>query len=204
MLGIQGLCTGKRGSNTIICLCKRQTRGRAAPSSPVWLAGRSSGLIRAQGLATRELNSLLSHHESCCPRPPTGTVLLGATPEALAALAEADGQPAYRGKQLADGVRNGARSIADIAQVWHPLTQQRISWKGRQARPSWLPLQLHSQGVNVASVSSAGAQQLGELICKVGMTLLPMRRHQQHVRSSLKLPTGNCRFDRPHAHVSAA
>ena len=46
-----------------------------------------------------------------------GTVLLGATAEQLAALAAADGQPAYRGKQLADGVRNGARSVADIAQV---------------------------------------------------------------------------------------
>jgi hypothetical protein len=44
-------------------------------------------------------------------------VLLGATAEQLTALAAADGQPAYRGKQLADGVRNGARSVADIAQV---------------------------------------------------------------------------------------
>jgi hypothetical protein len=46
-----------------------------------------------------------------------GTVLLGASAEQLVALAAADGQPAYRGKQLADGVRNGARSVADIAQV---------------------------------------------------------------------------------------
>lgn len=46
-----------------------------------------------------------------------GTVLLGASGEALTALAAADGQPAYRGKQLADGVRNGARSLEEINNV---------------------------------------------------------------------------------------
>lgn len=55
--------------------------------------------------------------ESGFPFIVTGTVLLGASAEQLAALAAADEQPAYRGKQLADGVRNGARAVADIAQV---------------------------------------------------------------------------------------
>lgn len=56
-----------------------------------------------------------------------GTVLLGMGEEELAALAVADGQPGYRGKQLGDGVRNGARALQDIANVRHrpqprPLT----------------------------------------------------------------------------------
>lgn len=46
-----------------------------------------------------------------------GTVLLGMGEEELAAVAVADGQPAYRGKQLGDGVRNGARALKDIANV---------------------------------------------------------------------------------------
>ncbi len=44
-------------------------------------------------------------------------MLLGASVEALTALAAADGQPAYRGKQLADGVRNGARALEEISNV---------------------------------------------------------------------------------------
>ena len=47
----------------------------------------------------------------------TGDVVLGRTPDELAQLAAADGQPAYRGKQLMDGVLNGARSIDDIGNV---------------------------------------------------------------------------------------
>lgn len=46
-----------------------------------------------------------------------GTVLLGMSAEELTALAKADEQPAYRGKQLGDGVRNGARSLQDISNV---------------------------------------------------------------------------------------
>lgn len=44
-----------------------------------------------------------------------GTVLLGATLEALVVLAEADGQPVCRYKQLANGMFNGACS--NIAQA---------------------------------------------------------------------------------------
>lgn len=43
-----------------------------------------------------------------------GTVLLGASAEELAALAKEAGQSAYRGKQLSDSIRNGARTLQDI------------------------------------------------------------------------------------------
>ncbi|KAF6251294.1 hypothetical protein COO60DRAFT_1645229 [Scenedesmus sp. NREL 46B-D3] len=41
-------------------------------------------------------------------------VLLGQTPEQLGELAKRMGQPAYRGKQLADGILKGARRIAGL------------------------------------------------------------------------------------------
>ena len=44
-------------------------------------------------------------------------MILGRTADELAQLAAADEQPAYRGKQLMDGVLNGARSIDDIGNV---------------------------------------------------------------------------------------
>ncbi len=47
--------------------------------------------------------------------------MLGRTPNELAQLAAADGQPAYRGKQLMTGVLNGARSIDDIGNVSPPI-----------------------------------------------------------------------------------
>ncbi|WIA17218.1 hypothetical protein OEZ85_014098 [Tetradesmus obliquus] len=43
-----------------------------------------------------------------------GVVLLGQTAEQLGELAKSMGQPAYRGKQLADGVLKGAKRVADI------------------------------------------------------------------------------------------
>ncbi len=46
-----------------------------------------------------------------------GDVILARTGEELVALAAADGQPAYRGKQLMDGVLHGARSVDDIRNV---------------------------------------------------------------------------------------
>ena len=44
-------------------------------------------------------------------------MILGRTADELAQLAAADEQPAYRGKQLMDGVLKGARSIDDIGNV---------------------------------------------------------------------------------------
>ena len=44
-------------------------------------------------------------------------MILGRTADELAQLAAADEQPAYRGKQLMDGILNGARSIDDIGNV---------------------------------------------------------------------------------------
>lgn len=52
----------------------------------------------------------------CC-HTPAEDVVLGQSLEELTALAAADGQPGYRGKQLLDGVMNGARSIDDISNV---------------------------------------------------------------------------------------
>ena len=48
-----------------------------------------------------------------------GPVVLGRTPEELLELAAEDGQPAYRAKQLMDGILHGARSIDDIGNVRH-------------------------------------------------------------------------------------
>ena len=45
---------------------------------------------------------------------------MGRTAEELQALAAEDGQPAYRAKQLADGVLHGARSVDDISNVCRP------------------------------------------------------------------------------------
>jgi len=42
---------------------------------------------------------------------------LARSAEELVALAAVDGQPAYRGKQLMDGVLHGARSVDDIRNV---------------------------------------------------------------------------------------
>jgi adenine C2-methylase RlmN of 23S rRNA A2503 and tRNA A37 len=41
-------------------------------------------------------------------------VILGRSAEELAALVAALGEPAYRARQLRDGVLHGARSVADI------------------------------------------------------------------------------------------
>ena len=46
-----------------------------------------------------------------------GDVILARTAEELVELAAVDGQPAYRGKQLMDGVLHGARSVDDIRNV---------------------------------------------------------------------------------------
>ena len=46
-----------------------------------------------------------------------GPVVLGRTSEELLELATEDGQPAYRAKQLMDGILQGARSINDINNV---------------------------------------------------------------------------------------
>ena len=46
-----------------------------------------------------------------------GPVVLGRTSEELLELAAEDGQPAYRAKQLMDGILRGARSIDDIGNV---------------------------------------------------------------------------------------
>lgn len=46
-----------------------------------------------------------------------GQVLLGKTLEELQEFAKAQGQPAYRGKQLYDGLMHGAHSVEDITNV---------------------------------------------------------------------------------------
>ena len=46
-----------------------------------------------------------------------GSVLLGQTREELEAFAKALGQPAFRGKQLYDGILHGAASVAAISNV---------------------------------------------------------------------------------------
>lgn len=48
-----------------------------------------------------------------------GTVLLAASAQELAALAKEAGQSTYRGKQLSDSIRNGARSLQDIHNARH-------------------------------------------------------------------------------------
>ncbi|KAK9803300.1 hypothetical protein WJX72_009998 [[Myrmecia] bisecta] len=53
-------------------------------------------------------------------------VLLGRTVEELAEIAKASGQPAYRGKQLHDGLMHGARSVDDITNVPKALKQQLV------------------------------------------------------------------------------
>ena len=65
-------------------------------------------------------------------------MLLGASGEALTALAAADGQPAYRGKQLADGVKNGARSLADIANVSRRCGRPQNRAKALQPAMQWM------------------------------------------------------------------
>lgn len=49
------------------------------------------------------------HHDLCA-----GNVLLGKSVEELAALSVSLGQPRYRGKQIFDGLLQGARSTADL------------------------------------------------------------------------------------------
>lgn len=46
-----------------------------------------------------------------------GQVLLGRSLEELQEFAKAHGQPAYRGKQLYDGLMHGAHSVEDITNV---------------------------------------------------------------------------------------
>ncbi|KAL4440001.1 hypothetical protein ABPG75_003002 [Micractinium tetrahymenae] len=53
-----------------------------------------------------------------------GEVILGRTQEELAALMAAVGQPAYRAKQLRDGVMQGARSVHDITTLSKDLRSQ--------------------------------------------------------------------------------
>ena len=55
----------------------------------------------------------------------SGFVLLGKSLEDLEALALSNGQPRYRGKQLLDGVLNGAHTLDDIKTVRHT---ERGSW----------------------------------------------------------------------------
>ena len=63
-----------------------------------------------------------------------GDVILARSAEELVALAAADGQPAYRGKQLMDGVMHGARSVDDISNVRPRLQRSRQGWAHRFAR----------------------------------------------------------------------
>ena len=65
-----------------------------------------------------------------------GEVLLARTLEDLQALAAADGQPAYRGTQLRDGVLRGARQLDDISNLpkpWRASLAERGVSVGRSA-----------------------------------------------------------------------
>lgn len=55
--------------------------------------------------------------------------MLGRSLEELQALVKAQGQPAYRAKQLRDGVLQGARSLADITNLpkgWRQQLQEQV------------------------------------------------------------------------------
>ena len=68
--------------------------------------------------------------------------LLAQTIEELRKLAEQDGQPAYRGKQLHDGLMRGAQTLDDFSNVspspysltWQPVPSPLKPWKSCMPR----------------------------------------------------------------------
>lgn len=100
-----------------------------------WSAVDQQLVVAAQRNAEQQARSFLAalpetHHQhqdtsttsssSLDPDPqpaainPQGFVLLGKTPEQLAALAEHFGQPKYRGKQVQDSILRGCRNVLDL------------------------------------------------------------------------------------------